>query len=724
MLTPTVRYILLSLLLFLKLNLYAQEDISFPKLNLPNTKGIDRDPVKLAFKLTEDKNTDKEKFDAIFTWVAQNIHYDYGTYYSPRGASDPQIKKILKHKSGICLDYAYLMDSLCTLAGLQNVSVYGYAKDELFDVDDSLYIDNHAWNAVKLDNFWYVYDVTWSAGQYILKFKRFSQFVIDWENRLFTHTKIKTITFRSKFKFECESKTGKFKQSYVTLPFWNIVMLHILSHVRLRIHFVMNKKINEDYYLSNPELFAITHIPDNPYWSLTAKYPTMRTFEKDSAFYHFNDSTLMNQDRESRHCGECDSYFSLDAKTKNKQMKHNSWEYNARNHFVPWLANYNIGNIFYKEAIPMTDSTEKIQSLDSALNYYTVARTNLRECSRDVTKENRLLRTKNANKLKTLQSENRVHISYIHALLASTNKSTSKMKKFISRQRVTEVGLRADKNKLPDLHAKTIPYKNKDNVIVMQNKYIKLADKIDSLNQLINVMRGKYDGMLVVLSDNLWQKDKIQDSLAGPFYRGTQYRLYFQLDNRKKIIAEDRKKIEPIKKLYAADLKNTIYDLSDSCSDLGMRIFRAMGKRDALVLEAGRLLNVLVNEEMVGKDSLKEYMHSYNEIIQENICWITSGSSKLKSVVVGYKTMLEHQKRLVLVIQMENRAEATRYRSINREITRRKIKFGSIPSHNVRVCSQAKSITTYYKRDYLKSLKDKRRKEKEEARKKKKKQQI
>ncbi|MBL0330653.1 MAG: transglutaminase domain-containing protein [Bacteroidetes bacterium] len=715
-----MRNILLLLLLFFTVSLAAQEELSFPKLELPNTKRIDRDPVKLIFKLTEGKKSDKEKFDAIFTWVAQNIHYDYGTYYSPRGASAPKLKRILKYKTGICLDYAYLMDTLCTLAGIRNVSVYGYAKDELFDIGDSLYVDNHAWNAVKLENYWYVYDVTWSAGQYIPKFTRFSQFIINWEKRLWKRKKVRTITFRPKFKLECNPKTGKFKQSYTTIPRWSIMLLKILSHVKLRVHYVMDKNINQDYYLTNPELFAITHIPDNPYWSLSGEYPTIRYFETDSAFYHLDDSTFVNQDRQSRHCGECDSYFALDPKTKQKEMKHNSWEFNPRNHFVPWLANYNLGNIFYTESIPINDSTTKIQCIDSALSYYDMARNDLKQSYRDVVKENQLLRAKNATKLKNLLAENRIHISYIHALLAETNKSTSKMKKFIGRTRVTEVGLRADKNKLHKLNVKTIPYKNKDNVLVMQNKYIQLSEKIDSLNQSISILRGQYDGMLIILSNNLWQKDKIQDSLAGPFYRGMYNRLYYQMDGRKKTIVEDRKSIEPIKQLYASDLESTIYRLSDSCGDLGMQIFRFMGKRDALLLEAGRLLNVLVNEKMVGKDSLKDYIRSYNDIIQENICWITSGSSKLKSVVVGYKVMLLHQKELKLLIQKENRAEATRYRIVNKEITRRKIKYSSIPANNLRVCSFTKRMVTYYKRDYLKSLKDKRKKEKEKNKKKKK----
>ncbi|HEY0030839.1 MAG TPA: hypothetical protein VGC65_08795, partial [Bacteroidia bacterium] len=219
----------------------------------------------------------------------------------------------------------------------------------------------------------------------------------------------------------------------------------------------------------------------------------------------------------------------------------------------------------------------------------------------------------------------------------------------------------------------------------------------------------------------MYAKDSVQDSLLAPFKRGGFNRTYYLLDNYKKKIVEDRKRIPPMKELYASDLKNSVYLLSDSVAKLGMQIFRAFDKRDQYILEAGRLLNVLVNENMVGKDSLKQHIKYYDAALKENVCWLTTGSSQLQAVIKGYKRMLNRQKYMKEVIRQENRIEAARYRAINAQTTWRKKKYGSIPPNNLRVCSRQKSTVVKYKKAYLKKLKDARRKEREEARKKKKK---
>jgi hypothetical protein len=711
-----MRSLLLSAFLFLQLCLSAQ-DISMPSLELPRTKGTERNAQALVNRLTAGKSSDKEKFDAIFVWVAKNIRYNYAAYLSPRGATAPNLKRILKRKSGICLDYAFLMDTLCTLAGIQNVSVYGYAKDDLFDVGDSLYMDNHAWNAVKLDNYWYVYDVTWSAGQYVLQLRRFSQFIVNVEHWLYSKKRPVTITFRSKRNIECDPSGGKFTQTYDALPAWCVLLLKITWRIPLRVHWVHDKDIHTEFYLSDPETFAITHIPDDPYWSLTANNSKIRTFETDSAFYHLDDSTYLKQERESKLCGQCDSYFSLDDMARQKQMKRDSREFNPRNHFVPWLADYNIGDIFFKRSFPLVDSASKIQQIDSALSYYAMAKDELKQCSRDVNKESQLQRAKNANKMKILNAENKAHISYIHGIKTSTNKATGKMKKFSGRTRVTELRLRADKSKLHDLKIKTHPYNNKDNVILMQKAYDKEMIILDSLNTLISSQRESYSNMLVRLSDNLWRKGQTGDSLTFLFLKGSSLRKGYLLDNYKKIMVENRKNVQPMEKLYASDLGTSIYELSDSCADLGMSVYRAMDKRDALLLQAGRLLNVLVNEGMVDKDSLKNYTHHYNEEIQENICWLTSGSSKLKAILTGYDRMLKKQKFMEDAVRSENRAEFSRYRQINAEIVRRKIKYGSIPPNNMKVCSAKRSFVKQYRKNYLNKLKEERKREREKAKK-------
>jgi hypothetical protein len=252
----------------------------------------------------------------------------------------------------------------------------------------------------------------------------------------------------------------------------------------------------------------------------------------------------------------------------------------------------------------------------------------------------------------------------------------------------------------------------------MQDKYSKQIAYVDSVSIFISTARVTYGDMLVKLSDNLWLKGQVGDSLWTIFNSGVLSREMYLLDNYKKQVVDSRSGIKPMKEQYTKDLASEIFGLTDSISSAGMAIFLAMEKRDAKMLEAGQLLNVLVNESIINKDSLKEFMKYYDDVIQENICWITGGSSKLKAVVEGYKWMLLRQKYIEDAIHRESHAEFERYRMINKEIIRRKIKYGSIPPNNMRVMSGRRSLVKAYKRDYLKKLKDERRKEREKAKKK------
>lgn len=84
-------------------------------------------PQQTAEQLTKEiikgKIGDEGKFKAIFDWVATNIKYNYNIYYSSNGTFDLPIKTILFYKSGVCLHYAKLMDTLCGYAGIPNISI-------------------------------------------------------------------------------------------------------------------------------------------------------------------------------------------------------------------------------------------------------------------------------------------------------------------------------------------------------------------------------------------------------------------------------------------------------------------------------------------------------------------------------------------------------------------------------------------------------------------------
>ena len=92
------------------------------------------------------------------------------------------------------------MDSLCQLAGITNVTVFGYAKDRFYDIKDSIYGHNHAWNAVKLDDLWYVYDVTWSNSVSEYRYTKKGLLIIKLLNKFPEKFKKKTLHVPRKFR--------------------------------------------------------------------------------------------------------------------------------------------------------------------------------------------------------------------------------------------------------------------------------------------------------------------------------------------------------------------------------------------------------------------------------------------------------------------------------------------------------------------------------------------
>lgn len=140
----------------------------------------------LAYNLTDNLTTDVEKFRAIYTWVNTNIKYDYNAYLKTRrkrkklsgnreallawnNSFTPQVfDDLLKYKKTVCTGYAYILSELANLAGIQCKIINGYGKSASSFLDESS-IPNHSWNAVELNNKWYLCDPTWSAGKIILK---------------------------------------------------------------------------------------------------------------------------------------------------------------------------------------------------------------------------------------------------------------------------------------------------------------------------------------------------------------------------------------------------------------------------------------------------------------------------------------------------------------------------------------------------------------------------
>lgn len=118
----------------------------------------------LSSYLTEPFETDEKKARAIFRWIADNIAYDVEGLFSGHPAQK-EAGDVLQSRSSVCAGYASLFEALGREAGLEVVSISGYAKGYGYHVGDIIPDkSNHAWNAVKIDGEWKLMDPTWGAG--------------------------------------------------------------------------------------------------------------------------------------------------------------------------------------------------------------------------------------------------------------------------------------------------------------------------------------------------------------------------------------------------------------------------------------------------------------------------------------------------------------------------------------------------------------------------------
>jgi transglutaminase/protease-like cytokinesis protein 3 len=145
-------------------------------------KGSDLNNLPLlAHNLTYKLPTDVEKFRAIYTWVCNNIKGDI--YQNDKVSKQRKklnndslayikwnnkykktvYKRLINNKKTMCTGYAYLIKELCFFANIECKIVDGFGRSTTANVN-SLKMANHSWNAVKLNNKWYLCDATWSSG--------------------------------------------------------------------------------------------------------------------------------------------------------------------------------------------------------------------------------------------------------------------------------------------------------------------------------------------------------------------------------------------------------------------------------------------------------------------------------------------------------------------------------------------------------------------------------
>lgn len=129
--------------------------------NLSGLSDYDKDiydgAKRVLDKVVKDGMNDLEKETAIYSWVVNNINYDWRhqniLVSTPRESFTPYGG--LVNRTAICLGYATTFQLLCDLAGVECITVVGAAFNSTGD---------HGWNMVRLGGNWYCVDATWDAN--------------------------------------------------------------------------------------------------------------------------------------------------------------------------------------------------------------------------------------------------------------------------------------------------------------------------------------------------------------------------------------------------------------------------------------------------------------------------------------------------------------------------------------------------------------------------------
>lgn len=149
----------------------------------------------IAAYINRSAKTDLEKARGVYVWLTDNISYnDKG--YNSHNFGDNSAEGVLKSRVAVCAGYADLFEAIAKNTGIEAISIVGYAKGINYEEGDHFSESNHAWNAVKIDNAWRIFDATWGEGGGVKdkkgRLKSIKEFNDHWfnvspEQAVFTH---------------------------------------------------------------------------------------------------------------------------------------------------------------------------------------------------------------------------------------------------------------------------------------------------------------------------------------------------------------------------------------------------------------------------------------------------------------------------------------------------------------------------------------------------------
>ncbi|MEZ0539768.1 transglutaminase domain-containing protein [Fibrella arboris] len=118
----------------------------------------------LSEYLTAPARSDLAKARSIYAWIVTHIRYDDAMYTGGNYSSEVgYATKALQNRRAVCSGFALLYKHMLLQAGVEAITVKGYARYTDSQAGYSTGGIDHEWNAVKLDGDWYLVDPTWAS---------------------------------------------------------------------------------------------------------------------------------------------------------------------------------------------------------------------------------------------------------------------------------------------------------------------------------------------------------------------------------------------------------------------------------------------------------------------------------------------------------------------------------------------------------------------------------
>lgn len=122
------------------------------------------DIIRISNEICEGARTDYEKVDKIYSFIVEEMYYDYDQVYDYKFPYEDDALSLIRRKIAVCEGFSNVFVALCRAQGIPACETFGsgYSSDELWALNMSRVTSaNHAWVAVFVGGQWQIMDPTW-----------------------------------------------------------------------------------------------------------------------------------------------------------------------------------------------------------------------------------------------------------------------------------------------------------------------------------------------------------------------------------------------------------------------------------------------------------------------------------------------------------------------------------------------------------------------------------